>query len=185
MAVNQIAFLSLVFLSVILYYLTPGKYQWCVLLGISLVFYYLMGVDNFLYVIITSASLTWGTKKICSLDQELQARLKNKENPIPREERRKLKNAVKSRKRRWLTGIIAVNLGILLVLKYGDFFIGNINGILERFGVSGINQLGLIAPLGISYYTLQGIGYALEVYKGKVQPENNPFKILLFVTYYP
>lgn len=185
MTVNQTAFLGLVFLSVILYYLAPKKQQWCVLLGISLVFYYLMGVDNFLYVLITSASLTWGTKKISGLDQELQVRLKDKENPVPREERKLLKNAVKIRKRRWLTGIIAVNLGILLVLKYGDFFIENVNGLLGYFGINGMNRLGLIAPLGISYYTLQGIGYALEVYKGKVQPENNPLKILLFVTYYP
>lgn len=185
MSVNQLAFLSLVFLSLIIYYLAPKKYQWCVLLVISLFFYYLMGVDNFLYVIITSASLTYGTAKIYGLEQAYTKQLKDKDHPLPREERKRQKNTLKIKKRRWLIAMLVLNLGILLVLKYGDFFIENVNGILEYFGGSGLNQIGFLAPLGISYYTLQAIGYALEVYKGKVTPEKNPLKVLLFVTYYP
>lgn len=185
MSVNQIAFLGLFFLSVIIYYLIPKKCQWMALLGISLFFYYLMGVDNFLYILISAATLTYGTQKIYQRDVILAKELSEAGNSLSGHERKKKKVRNKTIKFRWLLGIIAVNLGILLILKYGDFFIENINSVLHLFGMNGMNRLGLAAPLGMSYYTLQVIGYAIEVYKGKTIPEKNPFKILLFVTYYP
>lgn len=185
MSVNQIAFLGLFFLSVILYYLIPKRCQWLALLGISLFFYYLMGVDNFLYILISAATLTYGTQKIYQRDIIFSNEIKENGQNMSRQERKEKKSRNKTIKFRWLLGIIAVNLGILLVLKYGDFFIENINSVLNLFGIDGMNRLGLAAPLGISYYTLQVIGYAIEVYKGKVIPEKNPLKVLLFVTYYP
>ncbi|MDO5134873.1 MAG: MBOAT family O-acyltransferase [Eubacteriales bacterium] len=184
MSVNQLAFLILVFGSLFLYYLAPKKYQWAVLLAISLLFYRLMGVRCFLYVLLTSLSLTLGTRKMQSLSDGLDAQLE-KEKGLTRKEKKEKKELVKSRKRRWLVGILVVNLGLLIVLKYGNFLIANINGLLGMVGIDPLNRLGIAAPLGISYYTLQSIGYGLEVYKGKVQAEKNPLKVLLFVTYYP
>lgn len=185
MSVNQLAFLALVFLSLILYYLTPKKYQWCVLLIFSLWFYCLMGAYTFVYVIITAGSLTWGTQKIYSLDRRLQKRLNNRQRQLSRKSKKALKSVYQNRKRRWLTFMVVINLGILLVLKYGDFFLENVDAVLGKVGISGPAPLGIAAPLGISYYTLQAIGYAMDVSKGKVKPERNPLKVLLFVTWYP
>lgn len=185
MTVNQIAFFGLFFLSVILYYCVPRKCQWMTLLGISLLFYRLMGVDNFLYILITTGTLTYGTRKMYQIDRKLDDELKNAPVKPSREEKKEKKAQAKVMKKRWLLGIIVINLGILLVLKYGNFFINNINGVLKLVGMDGMNKLGLIAPLGLSYYTLQAIGYALDVFKGKSEPESNPFKVLLFVTYFP
>lgn len=186
MTVNSLAFLLCFIVSVILYYLAPKKYQWIVLLVVSLLFYHLMGVDNFLYVLITTVTLVIATGQMKKIEDETAAELLEKKGSISREEKKAIKANGKSRKRRWLVfGVIVTNLGILLVLKYGNFFIDNVNPILQYFGLDGVNRLGLVAPLGISYYTLQSIGYALEVYRGKSAPERNPFKVLLFVTYYP
>lgn len=184
MSINQLAFLLLVGLSVILYYLIPKKCQWGYLLLVSLFFYWLMGVHNFIYVIITCLSLTWGTLQIFRHSQALEKELKEKKAELSREERKEKKEKTKKICRRWLTGIIVLNLGILLILKYDDFLIDNLNRGLSLLGIRNRNHLGFIAPLGISYYTLQAIGYALEVYKGKAQPEKNPLKVLLYVTYY-
>ena len=52
---------------------------------------------------------------------------------------------------------------LLHLLKYGNFLIDNANYVLGLFGISPVNRLGLAAPLGISYYTLQSIGYVLDV----------------------
>lgn len=46
-------------------------------------------------------------------------------------------------------------------------------------------QLKVIVPIGLSYYMLQSISYLVDVYRGKLQPEKNPFKFALFVSYFP
>lgn len=56
MTVNSLAFFLCFLISVAIYYLMPKGKRWVVLLLASLVFYYLMGVDNFLYVILTTIS---------------------------------------------------------------------------------------------------------------------------------
>lgn len=186
MTVNTLAFFLCFMASVVVYYLMPKKKQWAVLLCTSLLFYYLMGVDNFLYVILTTLSLVICTRKMYNIEKAAELELKEGKGKLSREEKKAFKARVKARKRKWLVvGVLVVNLGLLLVLKYGDFFIDNANYVLDFLGIDGLNHLGLVAPLGISYYTLQAIGYALEVYKGKAEPEKNPFKVLLFVTYYP
>lgn len=185
MSVNQLAFLAFVFCAAVLYYCVPRKCQWMVLLGISLYFYYLLGVTNFLYVLITAVSVTIGTNKMYRIDTEMKAKMKECSAALTRQEKKELKARTKGRKKRWLLMIIFINLGILIVLKYGNFLIENINLVLKLFHIEGLNRLGLLAPLGISYYTLQVIGYALDVYKGKAVPEKNPLKVLLFVTYFP
>lgn len=185
MTVNQLAFFVLFFLSVIIYYCVPRKCQWMALLGLSLLFYHLMGVDNFIYVIVTAVTITCGTRMMYRVDCRLDGEIRNEDVKLTRSEKKEKKQRAKSEKKRWLAGIIVINLGILLALKYGDFFVHNANRLLGLFGMDGVNKLGLIAPLGLSYYTLQSIGYALDVYKGKSIPEKNPFKVLLFVTYFP
>lgn len=51
---------------------------------------------------------------------------------------------------------------------------------LERY-----TGLALLAPMGVSYFTLQLISYNVDVYRGKYPPEKNAFKFALFVTYLP
>lgn len=185
MTVNTLPFFACLAISAVLYYAVPKKYRWMVLLGVSLLFYHWMGVDNFLYILITTATLVVSTRRMQALDIQAAEKLREGSGTLTREEKKQIKSRTKARKRLWLVcGVLLTNLGILLVLKYGNFFIGNINRIFEYAGINTLNRLGLVAPLGISYYTLQSIGYALEVYKGKTAPERNPFKVLLFVTYY-
>lgn len=69
-----------------------------------------------------------------------------------------------------LAAIIALNVMTLVLLKY--------------FGVLTFRG-SVIVPLGISFYTLQVIGYCVDVFKGTVQPERNPLKLLLFVSFFP
>lgn len=76
-------------------------------------------------------------------------------------------------------GIIA-NLGMLGVFKYADFFIGNFNAIT---GI-GVNELGLVLPLAISFYTFQQISFLRDTFQDKLV--NCDFKkYTLFVTFFP
>ena len=43
----------------------------------------------------------------------------------------------------------------------------------------------LVLPLGISYFIFQSVGYVIDVYRDKYQPEKNFAKLLLFVSFFP
>lgn len=58
------------------------------------------------------------------------------------------------------------NLSILGFFKYTDFAITNLNGLLG----TAIPALGLLLPIGISFYTFQTMSYTIDVYRGVVPP---------------
>jgi D-alanyl-lipoteichoic acid acyltransferase DltB (MBOAT superfamily) len=72
------------------------------------------------------------------------------------------------------------------VVKYTNFLIANANGILHAFGQSGnLSFVSIALPMGISFYTFQALGYLIDVYRGTVEAEKNPFKFALFVSFFP
>ncbi len=75
-----------------------------------------------------------------------------------------------------LFGAVVLNLGILFYFKYFNFFMDNI-GIDPGFRV--------ILPVGISFYVFQVIGYIADVYRGKIEPEKDPVRYALFVSFFP
>lgn len=79
-----------------------------------------------------------------------------------------------------------LNFGILLFLKYFNFFAENLNVLLEQLSLAGrAPTLNLILPLGISFYTFQTMSYLIDVYWGKVDAERNLAKVALFVSFFP
>lgn len=81
---------------------------------------------------------------------------------------------------------IAVNLMILFMFKYLDFALDNLNVILSKIGVSIIeNELDLLLPVGISFYTFQALGYVIDVYRKNIKAEYNLFRYALFVSFFP
>ena len=65
----------------------------------------------------------------------------------------------------FLVSGVSINLGILVIFKYGDFIIKNINYIFY----SNINLLRLTLPIGISFYTFQTLSYVVDVYTNKAK----------------
>lgn len=81
---------------------------------------------------------------------------------------------------------LVVNLGILGVFKYYNFFVESFVGVLNMFGfVAHPNTLKLILPVGISFYTFQALSYVLDVYRGSVKPTRDPIAFLAFVSFFP
>ena len=81
---------------------------------------------------------------------------------------------------------IFINISVLIVFKYYDFFLGSVSNLLNVFGVNFISHsLGLILPLGISFYTFLAISYVVDVYRGLVAAENNYTRYLLYVFFWP
>lgn len=81
---------------------------------------------------------------------------------------------------------ILINLGILVVFKYGNFIIESCNSILEILHITIIQRkFDLILPVGISFYTFQALGYIIDVYRGEVEVEKNFTRYALFVSFFP
>lgn len=86
----------------------------------------------------------------------------------------------------WLRLSLAVNLGILAVFKYQYFVLGNVAWSLEQFGVHWLApDLGLVLPVGISFYTFQSISYAIDVYRGRESPIRSWRDYSLYVAFFP
>lgn len=108
----------------------------------------------------------------------------NKELTLDDKKAYKKKNK-KIRKTYLTLGILSIVL-VLVVMKYLNFLIGNLNSIIHWFnsGIS-VKTVSWILPLGISFYTFQAIGYLADVYWGKYEAEHNFFKFLLFMSFFP
>ena len=81
---------------------------------------------------------------------------------------------------------IILNVGILGVFKYYDFFAMSFAGLLNLFGLHvDAVTLNLILPIGISFYTFQAIGYSIDVYQRKIAAEHDFVTFTSFVTFFP
>ena len=95
---------------------------------------------------------------------------------------------------------VALNIGVLALFKYLDFFLGLL-GISTADGlmltitgriVQGLNLIGFdlkapatVLPMGISFFTFSMISYQVDVYRGRVEPEPSFRKLLLYVCLFP
>ncbi|KAA1261721.1 Peptidoglycan O-acetyltransferase [Rubripirellula obstinata] len=79
---------------------------------------------------------------------------------------------------------VIVNLGVLAYFKYADFFIESARQIFDNAGL-GSGSLGLILPVGISFYTFQTLSYTIDVYRQKLAPTNSIIDFALYVAFFP
>jgi alginate O-acetyltransferase complex protein AlgI len=89
-------------------------------------------------------------------------------------------------RKRWLIASIVASLSILGYFKYAQFFA---NTAMHWLALIGIDyrpiDLGIILPLGISFYIFESISYIVDVYKRRVEPTKNLRDYSLFMTFFP
>lgn len=90
------------------------------------------------------------------------------------------------RRRHWLLFSLGVNLGILGIFKYLGFFV---DSFLELAGSAGLHlperTFTLVLPVGISFYTFQTLSYTIDVYRRRLEPEDDFLRFALFVAFFP
>ncbi len=87
---------------------------------------------------------------------------------------------------RWLTLSIATNMGMLCFFKYCDFFLDNVISVMEALGVShNVHTLGLLLPVGISFFTFQTMSYTIDIYREQLKPRDNVLDYLVFISFFP
>lgn len=77
-------------------------------------------------------------------------------------------------------------LAVLVLFKYTDFILENINGVLGLAGAAPLSlPFSLVMPVGVSYFTFQIISYLSDVYHGKAPAEKNFLAYALYVSFFP
>lgn len=159
MVFSSIEFLSF-FLPLLLafYFLLPKGWRGCkniVLLLFSLIFYGYGGV-KFLYLLFLSIGLNY----ICALFVGPERRIKIRKTAV------------------FLS--VLGNLSLLFTFKYIGFTAQCINSLGFSLSVPQI-----VLPIGISFYTFQGMSYVIDVYRGQAAAQKNPLWVALYISFFP
>lgn len=89
-------------------------------------------------------------------------------------------------RRRWLALSLAVNLSLLGIFKYFDFFQSSLIELMQLFGVAlDPWTLRIILPVGISFYTFQTLSYTIDIYRRELRPVRSLQDFALFVAFFP
>ncbi|MEG0506387.1 MAG: MBOAT family O-acyltransferase [Longicatena sp.] len=184
MAFNTMAFIIFFACVLLLYYIVPRKYRWIFLLGSSYFFYLYASAKFVIFIILTTITSYVGTLYIGKTHSQEKAIIEKKD--LDAKGKKAEKKKLKQKRRYALIILLVLNFGILVFLKYFNFFAANLNVIFESISFTGkMPKLNLILPLGISFYTFQTMSYVIDVYWGKVEAEKNFGKVALFVSFFP
>ena len=83
-------------------------------------------------------------------------------------------------------GNVAVNLAILAVFKYYNFFAENLAMLLQSVGIHvDWVTLQVVLPVGISFYTFQALSYTVDVYRGEVRATHDVVAFLAYISFFP
>ncbi len=80
-----------------------------------------------------------------------------------------------------LTLAIGVDLSILGYFKYFNFIVENLNLLFK----TNADFIRVLLPIGISFYTFQAISYLVDVYRGDVKAQRDPYKLALYIVLFP
>jgi D-alanyl-lipoteichoic acid acyltransferase DltB (MBOAT superfamily) len=144
-----------------LYFATPQRFRWCLLLAAGYYFYACWKPGYTVLIIISTlvdytAGLLMGAA------------------------------ASRARKRAWLVLSLCTNLGLLFFFKYFNFFNEALAGVLDLVGVqSPLPASRFLLPVGLSFYTFQSLTYTIGVYRGTVKPERHLGIFACYVCFFP
>lgn len=90
------------------------------------------------------------------------------------------------RRKLLLASSMAVNLGVLCIFKYFNFFMDSLQTGMASFGVSlSFPMLHVVLPVGISFYTFLSMSYTIDVYRRELKATHDPSDFMLYVAFFP
>ncbi|KAA6347777.1 Peptidoglycan O-acetyltransferase [termite gut metagenome] len=93
----------------------------------------------------------------------------------------------KRTKQKWISASnIVLNLLILGIFKYFNFFADSFAALFESFGYNmDTVTLDILLPVGISFYTFQALSYSIDIYQHKIKPTRDPIAFFTFISFFP
>jgi D-alanyl-lipoteichoic acid acyltransferase DltB (MBOAT superfamily) len=161
MLFNSIEFLIFFLIVVVLYFACPYRYRWLLLLAASYYFYAAWKLE-YIFLIIASTLISYSTALLM------------------------VKPEHQSRRAVLLLISLVSNLGILFAFKYFNSFNESLRTVFNQFNlVYDVPLFQALLPVGISFYTFQALGYAIDVYRGRLEPEQHLGRLALFLAFFP
>ena len=174
MIFNSFEFLVFFPIVVLIHYLLPQKVRYIWLLVASW-YFYMSWNPIYIVLLLTSTTVTY----IAARWIEFAKRKYQKKN-------KNLDAGSQRIGKCYLVISLVVLLGILGYYKYFDFLLNGINMILDIFKADMLKSpFSIVLPVGISFYTLQSIGYLIDVYRGDIYAEKNYLRYALFISFFP
>lgn len=181
MSLISVAFAAFFAVTLLLYYVLPRKWQWCLLLAAGIAFYLYSGPKYIIWLAVTVCATYFAGIMTGRSADRFAASAPELKKTLSKEEYKSESKKAERRRRIWLYFALTVDFGLLCLLKYLDFIVGNAAAL---FGHQ-FDGFGLVVPLGLSYYTFASVGYIVDVSRGKYKPEYNFAKFALYVSFFP
>lgn len=179
----SVAFLGVFLpLTLLFYGIVPKRKRWLVLLIASYIFFWSLSGKLLIYLLFSTFSIHHFGLWLDKVFRERDGLLEN----CDKENKKSIKKLYENKCKRILFLACLIHIGVLLYLKYSVFLGSNINSLFELLGISFRFKIHkLLIPIGISFYTLQGLSYIIDVYKGKTQADSNMGRLALFMAFFP
>ena len=142
-----------------LYYLADKKYKNYIALLASLIFY-AWGAPKFIFVVLGSIIADF------YLVQQMHTSSGRKQKTF-------------------LILSVILNIGLLAYFKYANFFVDNVNALLNLTGAGEVHLAKIVLPIGISFFTFQKFTYTIDVYRGKHKPLRKISDLMLYILLFP
>lgn len=173
----------------LIYHLLPRRIRWFWLLVSSIAFYAFASSTTILFLVFSAFTIYAGGRFIAFFSDRQKAYLDQHSELTPKE-KKAYRNTIKSKQRIILACVVVLNAGILLVFKFYNLTVNQLFAWFPQIFVSGngaaqLPLLTILAPIGLSFYTLQAISYIADVYREKIPCEKNPLMLMLYLSYFP
>jgi alginate O-acetyltransferase complex protein AlgI len=89
------------------------------------------------------------------------------------------------RSKAYLATAVTINLLVLGIFKYANFFVENVNAVLTTVQWSPIRIPVILLPIGISFFTFHAISYVVDVYRGDATAQKSPVHAALYLLLFP
>lgn len=95
-------------------------------------------------------------------------------------------HAASPRRQTVLLGLIAAHLGLLGYFKYMGFFLETLSDLLQGLGLEReLPVWEILLPVGISFFTFQGISYLIDVWRGRIAAETSVLDFTVYMAFFP
>ena len=168
-------------MTIVIYNIIPKKIRPLLLLLVSFGFFFILSNWLIVFLLLSILSVYIITNWLDDLNKE-RDKLISENSDIKKEIKEKYR---KKKKLVLLLGII-FNVSFLFMFKYVNFFGTNLSNLLGLFNVDfNYRVVKIIAPIGISFYTLEALGYIFDVYYEKIEADKNILRVALFLSFFP
>lgn len=166
--------------NLIIYSFVKKKYRYILLLLSGLICYIYISKVASLYLL-TTIGLTYVFGLLFT-----KIKQSHKKDGLEKKERKIVNKRIKQLNKRLLILYVVLSLGILVALKYLNFFNQIISDVGQSFGYDNLSHVFIfILPMGLSYYTLSALSYIIDISRGKYEAEKNILKLALFISFFP